>query len=57
MQQQSVEKSELEKAAVAEKEEWLKEEEEENPLLVSITIPQVSTTPLTLARFNFKLLL
>ena len=56
MQQQSVEKTELEKAAVAEKEEWLKEEEED-PLLVSITIPQVSTTPLTLARFNFKLLL
>jgi len=33
-------KTELEKAAVAEKKEWLKEEEEEEPLLVSITLPQ-----------------
>ena len=57
MQQLSVEKTELEKAAVAEKEEWLKEEEEGDPLLVSITIPQVCTTPLAFARFDFKLLL
>ena len=57
MQQPSVEKTELEKAAVAEKEEWLKKEEEGDPLLVSITIPQVCTTPLAFARFNFKLLL
>merc|ERR1711934_733306 len=34
-----VEKTELEKAAVAEKKEWLEEEEEE-PLLVSIALPQ-----------------
>ena len=55
MQQQSVEKTELEKAAVAEKEEWLKEEEEEDPLLVSITIPQVSTTPLTFSSCFFDM--
>ena len=39
---QVVVKTELEKAALAEKEKWLKEEEEEGePLLVSITLPQV----------------
>ena len=38
---QGVEKTELEKAALAEKKEWLKEEEEGEPLLVSITLPQV----------------
>ena len=38
---QGVEKTELEKAAVAEKKEWLKEEEEGEPLMVSITLPQV----------------
>merc|ERR1719339_368358 len=37
---QGVEKTELEKAALAEKKEWLKEEEEGEPLLVSITLPQ-----------------
>ena len=55
MQQQSVERTELEKAAVAEKEEWLKEEEEGDPLLVSITIPQVSTTPLTFSSCFFDM--
>ena len=54
MQQLSVEKTELEKAAVAEKEEWLKEEEEGDPLLVSITIPQVCTTPLAFALLQFQ---
>ena len=38
---QSVEKTELEKVAMAEKKEWLKEEEESDTLLVSITVPQV----------------
>ena len=38
---QGVEKTKLEKAALAEKKEWLKEEEEGDPLLVSITLPQV----------------
>jgi len=37
---QDDEKTELEKAAVAEKKKWLKEEEEGEPLLVSITLPQ-----------------
>ena len=37
---QGVEKTELEKVAMAEKKEWLKEEESDT-LLVSITVPQV----------------
>ena len=52
---QDDEKTELEKAAVAEKKKWLKEEEEGEPLLVSITLPQVHSFHSTTHAILFKL--